>query len=87
MSALSGATNGQWVFSVMQYIPSSSTGTTFVILMNTYRPPYGAADLNWSVQIYYNMDTGHRLEQGRTHGRSRVALGLIVVSNMDGSRD
>src|ERR1035438_8924730 len=36
----SGATNGQWVFSVMQYIPSSSTGDAYVILMNTYQAPY-----------------------------------------------
>jgi hypothetical protein len=54
----SGATNGQWVFSVMQYIPSTSTGTTAVILMNKYRPSYGTNDLNWSVQIRNNMDTG-----------------------------
>ena len=54
----SGATNGPWVFSVMQYIPSTSTGTTAVILMNKYRPPYGTNDLNWSVQIQNNMDTG-----------------------------
>src|ERR1035441_8762629 len=54
----SGATNGQWVFSVMQYIPSTSTGTNYVILLNTYRPPYGTNDLNWSVQIQNNMDTG-----------------------------
>src|ERR1039457_1257666 len=53
----SGATNDQWVFSVMQYVPSTSTGTTYVVLMNTYRAPYGAADLNWSVQIQCNMAT------------------------------
>jgi Immunoglobulin domain/Bacterial Ig domain/Immunoglobulin I-set domain len=52
------ATNGQWVFSVMQYILSTSTGTNYVILLNTYRPPYGTNDLNWSVQIQNNMDTG-----------------------------
>src|ERR1035441_7200715 len=54
----SDATNGPWVFSVMQYIPSTSTGTTAVILMNKYQPPYGTNDLNWSVQIRNNMDTG-----------------------------
>jgi hypothetical protein len=53
-----GATNGLWVFSVRQYIPSTSTGTTYVVLMNTYRPPYGTTDLNWSVQIQNNMVTG-----------------------------
>ena len=51
-----GYTN-QLVFSVMQYIPSTSTGTNFVILLNTYRSPYGPADLNWSVQIQNNMAT------------------------------
>src|ERR1017187_7895068 len=54
----SGATNGQWVFSVRQYIPSTSTGTTYVVLMNTYRPP---TDLNWSVIIQNNMDTGQTI--------------------------
>jgi hypothetical protein len=53
-----GWTNNPCVFSVMQYIPSTSTGTNFVILLNTYRSPYGAADLNWSVQIQNNMATG-----------------------------
>ena len=45
----SGATNGQWVFSVMQYIPSSSTGDSYVILMNTYQAPYvnGLLCLSW----------------------------------------
>src|ERR1039458_1333822 len=42
----------------MQYIPSTSTGTTYVVLMNTYRSPYGATDLNWSVEIQCNMATG-----------------------------
>jgi hypothetical protein len=54
----SGATNGQWVFSVMQYIPSSSTGDSYVILMNTYQAPYATSNLSWSVQIQCNMATG-----------------------------
>src|ERR1017187_7790475 len=55
----SGATNGPWVFSVMQYIPSTSTGTNYLILMNHYQPPYATTnDLSWSVQIQNNMDTG-----------------------------
>ena len=52
-----GATNGQWVFSVMQYIPFTSTGTTCVILMNKSQPPYWTNDFNWSVQIQNNMVT------------------------------
>ena len=55
----SNATNGQWVFSVMQYIPSTSTGTNYIILMNQYQPPYATTnDLSWSVQIQNNLDTG-----------------------------
>src|ERR1019366_3146977 len=54
----SGATNGQWVFRVMQYIPSSSTGVSYVILMNTYQAPYGTSNLSWSVQIPCNLATG-----------------------------
>ncbi|MFO1514980.1 MAG: hypothetical protein U1F83_19085 [Verrucomicrobiota bacterium] len=54
----SGATNGSWVFSVMQYVPSTSTGTNYVILLNRYRAPFGLPDLNWSVQIQNNLNTG-----------------------------
>jgi len=53
----SGATSGQWVFRVMQYIPSTSTGTTAIVLLNKYRVPYTTADLSWSVQIQCNMAT------------------------------
>lgn len=52
------ATNGQWVFSVRQYVPAASTGTNGVILMNRYRPPYGEPDLNWSVQFQCALNTG-----------------------------
>jgi hypothetical protein len=52
------ATNGPWVFSVQQFIPSSSTGSTYVILMNRYRPPYDAANLRWSVQVQCDLATG-----------------------------
>lgn len=50
-----GATSGLWTFSVRQYIPSTSTGTSYFILLNQYNDggPY-----DWSVQIQYNMGTG-----------------------------
>ena len=50
----SGATSGQWMSSVMQYIPSTSTGTNYLILMNTY----GTGALNWSVEFQNNLATG-----------------------------
>src|SRR5688572_28177022 len=57
------ATNGQWVFSVIQYIPSASAGTSYVTLLNTYRAPYGAADVNWSVRIQNNLATGQIISE------------------------
>ena len=51
----SGATNGQWVFRVMQYIPSTSTGTNYVILLNNVA---GTAAQDWSVEIQNNLTTG-----------------------------
>jgi len=46
---------GQCVFTAKQYIPSGNTGTTYFILLNTYKDggPY-----DWSVQLACNMDTG-----------------------------
>jgi hypothetical protein len=46
---------GKWEFTVMQYIPSGTTGTTYFILLNTYSDG-GTKD--WSVQTQFNMDTG-----------------------------
>ncbi len=54
----SGVTNGQWVFQVMQYIPATSSGTNYVILLNRYQPPFTTNELNWSVQIQNNLDAG-----------------------------
>lgn len=52
------ATSGVWSFSLDQYIPASSTGDTYVILMNKYKDTGAAADYNWSVQTHMNMGTG-----------------------------
>jgi hypothetical protein len=48
--------SGLWVYRCWQYIPSTMTGTTYFILLNTYNTggPY-----NWSVQVEFdaaNMD-------------------------------
>jgi len=49
------AAGGIWEFSVMQYIPSGTTGETFFILLNTYNDggPY-----DWSVQLDFNLGAG-----------------------------
>jgi hypothetical protein len=49
-----GAKGGVVEFSVMQYIPSGSTGTTFCILMNQYAD--GGPD-DWSDQTEFRMDS------------------------------
>jgi hypothetical protein len=50
-----GATSGVWTFSMLQYVPGSSTGSTYVILMNDYADggPY-----DWSVQLNCDMTAG-----------------------------
>lgn len=42
----SGYAGGQWSLSLMQYVPSTSSGDSWVILMNNY-----PATLNWSVDM------------------------------------
>jgi hypothetical protein len=51
----SGVSGGDWVLSLWQYIPSTSTGTGYLILLNEYND-YGPYD--WSVQVRNNLDTG-----------------------------
>ncbi len=47
----SGVTSGLWTLSLQQYIPSISSGSTWVILMNGY-----PVNLNWSVQVLADFD-------------------------------
>jgi len=42
-------------FSVMQYIPSGTTGTTYFILLNSYDD---GANQDWSIQTTFNLDAG-----------------------------
>lgn len=53
VKTFSGVTSGFWSLSIQQYIPSSSSGGTYVILMNQY-----PANLNWSEQIYCDLTGG-----------------------------
>jgi hypothetical protein len=48
-------TGGRWEFTVMQYIPSGTTGTSDFILLNTYSDN---GDKDWSVQTEFHLDTG-----------------------------
>ena len=48
-------TGGQWVITAYQYIPTGARGTTYFILLNTYRDsgPY-----DWSVQTQLDLTAG-----------------------------
>jgi len=48
-------TGGMWEFTVMQYIPSGTTGNNYFILLNSYDD---GANQDWSVQLPINLATG-----------------------------
>jgi hypothetical protein len=66
-----GVSGGCWVFSLWQYVPSSSDGTTYVILLNQYQD---GGPCNWSVQIENNMTTGKVVSDLSLTGPSTVDL-------------
>ena len=45
---------GKWFYSAWQYIPSSMTGTTYWIMLNTYAPP----TYFWSCQMGFDAGSG-----------------------------
>jgi hypothetical protein len=49
----SGVTSGQWTLSLQQYIPSASSGVSWLITMNSY-----PSSLNWSAQIQADLTQG-----------------------------
>ena len=48
-----GVTSGLWTFSLKQYLPSTSSGSTWTILLNQY-----PNNLNWSVQVLSDLSAG-----------------------------
>ena len=49
-----GATSGLWTFSLMQFVPSTSAGDSYIILLNNYTD--GGPD-NWSMDVHMDMGT------------------------------
>lgn len=78
----------RWLYSAMQYIPSSSTnGTNYFILLNDYNDggPY-----DWSVQLYFDLATGQvtsSLPQYGTMGTASIVrdqwVELLFDINLD----
>jgi hypothetical protein len=69
-----GATSGQWVLSVMQYIPSTSTGTNYVAMLNTYRQPCGDAIVENAQGLFANPGLELRLLAARRGNRLKAEL-------------
>ncbi len=51
-----GYTYGKWIYTAHQYIPSTHSGLSYFILLNTYSYPTGPYD--WSVQVGFDSATG-----------------------------
>ena len=49
-----GATSGQWTFSCDQFVPSTSAGDSYIILLNAY---VDGGPNNWSMDVHMNMGT------------------------------
>ncbi|MCL4263279.1 MAG: M36 family metallopeptidase [Anaerolineae bacterium] len=60
-----GATSGQWTYTAWQYVPSSMTGLTYFIMLNTYAD---GGPNNWSVQVNFNAATDTVTNDGATGG-------------------
>lgn len=54
----SGYTSGTWTYSAMQYVPTGVTGTTYLILLNTYVDGGANTVDRWSLQARFNLTTG-----------------------------
>ena len=69
----SDATNGQWVFSVRQFIPSTSTGTNYVDLTPGLRfTPSGGASLYAFIQL----PIYERVNEAQLAPRSSFVVGV-----------
>ena len=83
-----GITTGKWIYRTWQYIPSTMTGSTYFILLNTYAYPVGP--YNWSVQVEFSVANGIRGNLGTgTVGHNVVPLvtnawtEIVVVVDLD----
>lgn len=64
-----GVASGLWTLSLQQYVPSTSSGTSWLILMNSY-----PANLNWSAQMYADITAG----QMRSYEDEGASVALVT---------
>ena len=62
----SGYDTGWWVYTAWQYVPSTFSGQSYFILLNTYND--GGVGLNWSTQVYADADLDLVVNAGATPG-------------------
>ncbi len=62
----SGYDSGVWIFTAYQYIPSSFSGTSYLILLNQYDD--AGATNNWSVQVNFDAASGNIVNDGNSGG-------------------
>jgi hypothetical protein len=62
----SGYTTGAWTYTAWQYIPSSATGITYFILLNSYDD--GGVNLNWSLEMQFDLGTDTLFNDGPDGG-------------------
>ncbi|MCL4263628.1 MAG: S8 family serine peptidase, partial [Anaerolineae bacterium] len=60
-----GVTTGQWTYTAWQYVPSSMTGLSYFIMLNTY---VDGGPNNWSVQVNFNAATDVVTNDGASGG-------------------
>ncbi|MFA6046176.1 MAG: hypothetical protein WC718_14425 [Phycisphaerales bacterium] len=75
----SGASSGSWTFSTQMYLASGQTGSTYVILMNTYADGGNNNSAMWSSQL--NFDLSHGTVRDDFRGGS-VAIAFNQWSNV-----
>ncbi|MCA9977114.1 MAG: DUF11 domain-containing protein, partial [Anaerolineales bacterium] len=70
-----GYTAGKWVYTVWQYIPSSYSGQTYFILLNTYSD---SGTNNWSVQLCFNSATGQLIDDTTADCSTGTAVSYVT---------
>ncbi len=61
-----GETDGQWVYTAWQYVPSNFTGQSYFILLNQYND--AGTTLNWSTQVMFDGATNQVVNDGGVSG-------------------
>lgn len=75
-----GVNAGGWRYSAWQYIPTTFTGTSYFILLNTYRDTAGADGKNWSTQVKF---TNSQVLPDFAGGSAAVVKGQWVELRVD----